>query len=353
MARRKVRIRSILIQDGGQGDGIMATHGLQALIESGLPFLEEGATCYVRTVVEPLVRVMLPDLKVLNLSRSKHSPHPRYHIIGKTSLTTLFRNLFLKDFYINFSARRKRASYGYTQGGMARFLQAATDLFLASGRNWLRETPAYYGLKMWAPLAESWGMSEVDLARWLYRAFSTLSEKLKAHASGLVRAVDTAPIAIFPGGKSFQYIPPSFLREVISRLGLRGSEYACYFAPDDRSIEGYRRAGINCSVTQGVEDILRVVAGAEVTITADSFVSHIAQMLSPRHVALLSHDLPQHTIHPAAGSIVVFEPLECCPCNYTGREMAGTCAGGYEACRVFESKTYLEAVVRAVEGGRG
>lgn len=74
MAGKRVRIRSILIQDGGQGDGIMAAHGLQALIESGLPFLHEGATCYVRTVVEPLIRTLLPGLRVLNLAQSRHSP---------------------------------------------------------------------------------------------------------------------------------------------------------------------------------------------------------------------------------------------------------------------------------------
>lgn len=205
---------------------------------------------------------------------------------------------------------------------------------------------------MWAPLAESWDLSEVDLLRWLYLAFFTLSERLRDYASGLVKATDTPLIAIFPGGKSFQYIPPLFLKEVISRLGLHDSEYTCYFAPEDRSIDEYRRYDINCSVTHGVEGIVRVVASADVTITSDSFVSHIAQMLSPRHIALLSHDLPQHTIHPAAGSIVIFEPLECCPCNYTNREIVEVCAKGSKECKVFQSRTYMEAVIRAVEGGR-
>ena len=47
---RKTPIRSVLMQ-GGQGDVVMAAHGLQALLDLGVPELTPDAVCYTRSVV--------------------------------------------------------------------------------------------------------------------------------------------------------------------------------------------------------------------------------------------------------------------------------------------------------------
>ena len=83
-------------------------------------------------------------------------------------------------------------------------------------------------------------------------------------------------------------------------------------------------------------------------LTVDSFGSHIAQFGARNHVALMSHDLPAHTVHPFAPGRIVFTPLPCSPCVYLGREAAGQCAMGHRACLAFSSDDYLAFALAAV-----
>jgi len=348
----KVKMRSVLMQAGGQGDGIMAANGMQALFELGVPFLSDEHRCFTRSLVEPLVKIMLPQVNIDTVANSAHSPHPRYHLLSKLSWTTVFRNYLTKDCYFDFAERRRIASYDYPlQNWQRRLQQYLTDRSLSSGTRVLRETPAYYGLKMWAPIAEAWGISEIALLRGLYLSHGTISRRMHSYVKSLPSpGTKTAvnKIAIFPGGGSFQCIPAAFVSSLILQLGLVRSLYTCYFAPGDNLINDYKKAGISSDITRTLDDISFVVANSDVTVTADSFVSHIAQILAKEHVALMSHDLPQQTIHPASTSAVVFEALECCPCYYTIRRENKLCPSGHHCCAVYFSDSYLEKSVDAI-----
>ncbi len=343
---KKAAIRSVLMQ-GGQGDVVMAVNGLQALIDLGVPVLAPGAACYVRSLIVPLSRVMLPQVTVAALADSRHAARPRYATSAKTSWTTLFRNHFTSDWYVNFAERRRLASYGYSPPPrIGRVPQWATDWKLASGPRWLRETPSYYGLKMWAPLAEAWSVPEIALLRGFYLSYRTIAGRLRSFGASLVPPPGQT-LAMFPGGRAFQFIPPGFLRRLIDALAMSPAGYCCYFAPEDPSMNEYRVAGLTCGITRSVEEMLAVIAVSAVTVTADSLASHIAQLVARVHLALMSHDLPQHTIHPAAPSVVVYEPLDCCPCAYGNRSPGSRCPAGHEVCAVFRSEGYFDATVRA------
>lgn len=337
---------------GGRGDGVMAANGLQALLELRIPFLADDHVCYARNIVEPFIKIMLPGLNISRSADSRHSPHPRYHLLSKISWTTVFRNYFFKDVYFDFVERRRYASYNYPlQSWNRRLQQYLTDKKLSSGTRVLRETPAYYGLKMWAPVAEAWGVSETALLRGLYNSYQTMFKRIDSYIKNQTfpdsrRSVKK--IAIFPGGGSFQFLPSEFISNMISELGLDASQYTCYFAPGDNLINDYNEAQINSDITHTVEDILLVISNADVVITADSFVSHIAQILAKEHVALMSHDFPQHTIHPAARSTIVFEPLDCCPCYYTLRREEKLCPAGHRCCAVFLSDRYRNQAVYSI-----
>jgi ADP-heptose:LPS heptosyltransferase len=95
--------------------------------------------------------------------------------------------------------------------------------------------------------------------------------------------------------------------------------------------------------------MLAVIAGSRVVATVDSFGSHVAQLAASRHVALMSHDLPVHTVHPAAPSEIVFEAMPCVPCHYVNRDMQVHCMAGREWCGVFASPSYLVAARRALD----
>jgi hypothetical protein len=349
----KQKLRSIVMQVGGQGDGIMAASGLQALLELGIPFLEDDSVCFTRSLVRPVIKIMLSGINIALDADSKRAPRPRYHLISKISWTTVFRNYFAGDIYFGFAERRRLASYNCPpQKWTGRLQQYLMDKKLSSGTRWLRETPSYYGLKMWAPVAENWRVSETALLRGLYASYQTVSERIDSYIKNQTRLGFPSvlkEIAIFPGGGSFQFLPPEFIRIIITELGLNASRYTCFFAPGDDLINRYKKAHINCDITHSVDDMLMVIAHADVTITSDSFASHLAQIAAREHIALMSHDLPQHTIHPAARSTVVFEPLDCCPCYYTSRNQQKLCPAGYSCCAVFLSYSYRKQAVLSIK----
>ena len=335
---------------GGQGDVLMAVNGLQALFELGAPVLANDAGIYTRTDTLSLIQSALPAVRVISLQESKHVPHPRYVVVQRTSWSTVLRNWFYTDYYVNFPERRLITSYGYPPPGrIHRLKMTLTDLRYGTAINRERETPAYYGLKIWAPLAGRWGLSDTALMRGLYAAHRTLRQRLLTHAQAQGPVTQEAPeVAIFPAGRGFQYVPPAFLMRLIAQAGLDSDRYACFFGPKDASLDDYRNAGLPCRITPDPMTLLRVVADARVTVTSDSFVSHLAQLVARQHVALMSHDLPTHTIHPAATSRIVFEPQDCCPCYYTTRSNGAVCQAGLAACGVFAMDRYLDTAAAAL-----
>lgn len=348
-------LRSIRLH-GGQGDVIMAIHGLQALRELGQKILTDDVVVYARSIAAPMARRLLPDVAVKSLEDSKHAPHPRYAVVPRTSWSTVLRNWFHSDWYVNFPERRLLASYGYPRPGAMRRAQLwLTDLKLGPSVRWRRETPSYYGLKIWTPLSERFGLTDTDLMRGLYLAHRTLSARLRAHA---VARADIPAVAFFPSGKAFQYLPADFIKEMLACAGVAAGDYACWFAPNDRWMEEYQRAGLTCRTSATDAELLAILASARATLTCDSYVSHLAQLAARRHIELHSHDLPQHTVHPAAPSTVIYEPQGCCPCWYALRETHTTCLAGRDACGVFAMPRYREAAAAALRaalaaGSRG
>ncbi len=69
-------LRSVRLH-GGQGDVIMAVHGLQALRELGRKILADDAVVYTRSIAAPVARLLLPDIAIKSLEDSKHAAHPR------------------------------------------------------------------------------------------------------------------------------------------------------------------------------------------------------------------------------------------------------------------------------------
>lgn len=344
-------LRSIRIH-AGFGDVLMAVAGLQALRELEADFLSPDVCVFTRTSSESLVQALLPGSDVRTLPNSAHAPHPRYVIVQHTSWTTLLRNWLSRDYYVNFPEERLLASYNYPRPAISR----RTTNFLSrvgfgASVDWQRVTPSYYGIRMWAPLARKLGLTETDLVRGLYMAHHTLRARLMGHISALPSLTHAAPlVALFPSGGGFQYFPPAFTRDLITGAGLTNGDYACYFGPKDSTISSYQALGIECRITSTIDEMLQVVAKAAITVTADSFVSHVAQHIARQHVGLMSHDLPQHTVHPAATSRLVYRPQRCCPCYYFLRKENPRCTAGHEACGVFTMPEYLDESVRVLRG---
>ena len=342
-------LRSV-IMNGGQGDVVMAANGLAALLSLDAPVLARDAVCYTRSLVSPLIAWMLPDVEVRPISGSKAACRPRYFTSANTSWSTVLRNWLGSDYYVNFASPRRRASLGFpAPGGGERLQHWLTELKLHGSVDWQRASPVYYGQRMWTPMAARLGYSEVDLLRGLHFSYQLLRQRLRSRAQELGQIEDRPGIAVFPVGKGYQTMPPAFAAQLLKDIPQ--ADYACYFAPADSAIEHYREAGLRCEVATGPEVALSIVASCRVVATVDSFISHVAQLVAHRHVAFMSHDLPQHTLHPAATSEVVFHALPCVPCNYLIRHEVQQCASGRPHCGVYDDPAYLargRALLRAV-----
>jgi hypothetical protein len=300
-------------------------------------------------VAAPLVGVLLEGVTVRPLGNASRPAKPRYYTSAGTSWSTVRRNWFGSDWHVNFAEPRRRASTGYPALDASTRLQHwLTDAKLYGRFAWRRAAPSYYGLQMWAPLAARLGLTQIDLARGLYLSLPVLRDRLRQSATTCAPPADgVPPIAIFPVGRSFQTLSPEFAAALVA--GREASDYALCFAPGEATIDAYRAAGLRCIETPTLDAMLAVVAGSRVVATVDSFASHIAQIAARRHVALMSHDLPVHTVHPAAPSDIVFEAMPCVPCHYVNRDVQSLCMAGLEWCGVFASPGYLAAARGAID----
>ncbi|WP_432722981.1 hypothetical protein R0381_001369 [Jeongeupia wiesaeckerbachi] len=341
----KRAVKSVIMQ-GGQGDAIMAAYGMAALHALKPGIFADDVICYPRSLAAPLIQALLPWAKVLPIDQSNGSAHPRFYTsAAKTTLGSAYKNWFGPDWINNFAERRRLASTGYPHpGGVARLARWLTDRRLIGNTRWRREAPDYYAIKMWAPLAEYHGFSEIDLGRSLYATVDVLKTNI-GKALGDYRSALTVPtLAVFPSGASFQTMPPAFLARMIAALP--GIDIRAFFSPEDPTIDGYRALGIACETTASLNDVLYVLKHAPAVITVDSFVSHLAQLFADGHIAAMSHDLPVHTVHPGAASQIVFKAMPCVPCNYLPK--AGQCAAGFKRCGVYDRDDYFDLMLRTI-----
>lgn len=338
-----------VVMNGGQGDVVMAACGLHAMLLLAPEVFASGLTCYTRSYIAPVIATLLPECRVVEIENVREAQHPRYYTSANTSGSTLLRNVFGSDYYINFSAGRRRASFGAEpQGTFERMGQFLTDLAMFRSTSWRRHTPAYYGLRMWAPLAERAGKTEIDLLRSLHRSFPVLKERLVRGAQAARAQVgERAKLAIFPVGKSFQTIPAEFLVKLVAKAGVE--DYRCYFPAGNPRQADYEGMGLRCGIANSTEELLGNMAAADVVIACDSLPSHLAQLVARRHLALMSHDLPQHTLHPAADSLTTFVPMPCVPCRYVNIGYQTECVAKLPHCGVFDDERYLADAARKLD----
>ena len=339
-------VRSVLM-NGGQGDVVMATVGLIALQTATPQAFAPDLHVYTRTLVQPLIATLLPNATVESLDAAKNAASPRYYTSAKTSWSTTARNWLGADWYVNFAERRRWASTGHPGPSTALRVQPnLTDRQLLGSAD-PSGAPTYYGTKMWEPLARAHGMSMIDFVRQLGPTWALVRERMHAFAHDTDAERFSQSVVVLPVGQSFQTAPPEFVARL--HASLPGVALTCAFAPGEKARTGYEAAGLPCTTTDSVAELVAAICVSPVVLTVDSFASHIAQFAAKRHVALMSHDLPQHTLHPFAPGHTVFTPLQCSPCVYLGREAAGECAMGQRACLAFGSSGYLADATRAVQ----
>lgn len=339
------------ITSNGLGDVLMAIYGLHALCVASNARLSKRHALYVKAALKELGEALLEEVSV-RASSERPKWVPVYQIFSNTSWTKTLKNLLSWNIYNNFTDRRAWV-FGQKKYSLSKRLCVGLNSILLDGRlSWRRETPVYYGLKMWAPYARSLGLCEVELLNALHRSMPVLRERMRSFAASKNGTVFEEKIAFFPCGRSFQYAPPEFIKRVVAELGCEENDYCCFFSPgDEAEMKRYEQQGLKCRYSASIEEVLSIVVTAQVTVTVDSFVGHLAQVAANHHVLLLSRELPEEVVHPAAVSHRVFEAMTCAPCHYEIREKVGACPADRKYCGVFDSTSYREQAVRSIRYG--
>ena len=340
-------IRSVVIT-GGQGDVMMSVNGMIASMKINPSIFSHNVVVYTRSVVLPVVDSLLKNIKVRDISESRHVPRPRYYTSSSTSWTTLFRNWVYPDYYVDFDERVNLQVYGGPKSSLSkRIYLRLTALRFGLSINLKQEDPIYYGIKMWLPIALSYGISEVQLYRSLVKNFH-LSSYSSPENQNDYKEVWNNLIAIFPGAGSYQYIPASFIIKIMTSAGVGREKYCCFFEKGDPLIADYEESGMKVYITKTVLDAVAIVQRASVVLTPDSFLSHLAQIYSSKHMALMTHNFPVNTVHPAAHSYVCYHQIDCSPCYYENRSVATTCPKGRRYCEVYDSPEYHDMTVNYI-----
>ncbi|MET7013220.1 glycosyltransferase family 9 protein [Uliginosibacterium flavum] len=336
------------VTSGGLGDVIMAVFGLHAFILASPESLKKSSSLYVKGILHPIASALLREISI-KPAAGRPKRGATYNTFSNSSWLKTIKMLLTRSRWNNFPDRRNwfYGHPGFTFSG--RILRMANDWILDRRLSWRREPPIYYGLKMWGPLAPAAGITDTDILSAMHRSFPILRQRAAEYIHAIPAEINSAKLAIFPLGKSFQYAPPAFIKKLVDSLDSANIDYACYFAHgDEKDMKSYEDIGLRCICVNSIDASLSIMAQAKVTVTVDSFAGHLAQIAAQNHVILISHDLPEHVVHPATPSLKIFEAMPCSPCLYRERAKDKVCAAGRTFCGAFSSDTYLNKATDAI-----
>jgi len=222
-----------------------------------------------------------------------------------------------------------------------------------SARQWLLKTrqiitpladdsKKYLGFQLLHCLPEFRRISEADFRQ---QATVDLGQMRQSLGSELASTPPAKVIRVFPGGRSFQYMPAKWAAD-----NLKGATF--YFHRSDPDRSAYENESLRTDCFDSPLDLLKLALSADCNIVTDSFPSHLAQTVSKRTIVLATHELWTRTVHPAFDGAVVPSDAICCPCSYKPRSGGARCAAGFSECVVWHSKAYSQAFRETLEGLR-
>lgn len=110
-------------------------------------------------------------------------------------------------------------------------------------------------------------------------------------------------------------------------------------------MEKYVAQGLEIGALESVDEILASVLQAKVIVTADSFVSHVAQFLRDDFLLILSRDFRENVVHPGAYPRIVAKHPDCALCEYHSREFHEKCPAGSPHCIAFDESAVLDGCI--------
>jgi hypothetical protein len=149
-------------------------------------------------------------------------------------------------------------------------------------------------------------------------------------------------ISVFPTGTGHQFMPPDF-----AKVHLPSAIFWVHERDPYRS--DYESLGVQMGTFYEPTDIVVISKSSRVTISTDSFPSHILQF-SPGVVTLtLSQVERKRIVHPAFAGNIIDSVAPCCPCPNLERKAWPKCKAGHIDCLTWSRPEYADKLLRIVQ----
>ena len=154
------------------------------------------------------------------------------------------------------------------------------------------------------------------------------------------------PVIAFPSGTTFNFLPPSFGKEVL------GSATFCVHRDNPYDEAGlYGSQGLDVRLFGNMAECFELISRADLIVATDSFQSHLAQLYTDRAVIMLSQQPARRVVHPSFAGTVIHPEVACSPCRSGSRHPRAFCLAGEGVCNTWANPAYRANVSTAIKTG--
>lgn len=346
------QLRMIDLSHVGLGDNIMIWTGLFTLLSNNAQVCVPGCVMHVQPILADLAsRLFAPFGIIVKKGRPERQLSPIYTPLPPTGLKEWWHTYVGRDWRMNWvealDHQKTFPRNGSDMSFQGRIRLSISERLLYRRRSWAEATPGYVGYRVWLPLALENDVYPLPFLAQLKRSLEPMRKIVADYIDEITPPDERAAYggnAAFPTGKSFQTISPKAYQVINDELG--GDFFRCYVQKDSPWYTEYESHGINPESLPDITETLRLIKYSKNLMTADSFTSHVAQLLRDDFVLVLSRDMQESIVHPGSRPKIMANHPACAPCNYQERYHFDRCVAGYEYCLAFENEAFARNIAR-------
>lgn len=169
----------------------------------------------------------------------------------------------------------------------------------------------------------------------------SITQRVKAFACKSACKVSSqvaGAVLVFPTGTGRQFIPLEW-----AQTHLPNALFALH--DKDAELKKWQASGLHIVIYSKPGDIAAMGAKAAVTITTDSFPSHILQYSGGRIIILITGTERPRVVSPGFPGHVVDAVAPCHPCPHLERRGFPRCKAGLKVCRNWDSLEYTGKIL--------
>jgi len=159
---------------------------------------------------------------------------------------------------------------------------------------------------------------------------------------GRTTEISADTVLVFPTGTGRQFVPVNWAQKNLPEA---------VFAIHERDAElgRWQSSGLKTITYSTPGEIAAMGGAAAMTITTDSFPSHILQYSGGNILVLITGTERSRVVSPGFKGQVVDAVAPCHPCPHLERQAFPKCKEGFRACLNWESPEYTEKIMKLVK----